>query len=88
MILALTFQENFDDVHGLRGDGNISQGRDASATAYEKEVSRGSSIGRLMTIDDFAIKKFLGEGSYGKVALAIDKINPSQKYAMKAIEKY
>jgi len=52
------------------------------------DISKTTISGRSLSIEDFIIKKFLGEGSYGKVCLAIDKQNPSQKYAIKTLEKY
>ena len=42
---------------------------------------------RKLTIDDFEIQGILGEGSFGKVYLGIEK-NTQHKYALKVINKY
>lgn len=43
---------------------------------------------KATTLSDFAIKKMIGEGSYGKVYLIEKRDQPGQVYAMKVIEKH
>ena len=40
-----------------------------------------------MTIEDFVLEKFIGKGSFGKVALAKRKDNKKKIYAMKILYK-
>ena len=40
-----------------------------------------------LTLEDFQLQGILGEGSYGKVYCAIDKLN-NKKYALKVLDKY
>lgn len=43
---------------------------------------------KATTLSDFAIKKMIGEGSYGKVYLIEKRDQPGHVYAMKFIEKH
>jgi len=58
----------------------ILQGREKSSTLYSKQ--RNTEI----TLDDFTVKKVIGQGSFGKVYMVVHKMS-GQIYAMKSIRK-
>eukprot|EP00350_Pseudokeronopsis_sp_OXSARD2_P004562 CAMPEP_0170551668 /NCGR_PEP_ID=MMETSP0211-20121228/9677_1 /TAXON_ID=311385 /ORGANISM="Pseudokeronopsis sp., Strain OXSARD2" /LENGTH=90 /DNA_ID=CAMNT_0010858991 /DNA_START=114 /DNA_END=386 /DNA_ORIENTATION=- len=60
-----------------------------SVLRASKDISlRGSAVGRAkIGIEDFDMMGIIGEGSYGKVFCAKDKLN-SKKYAIKVLDKY
>lgn len=58
----------------------ILQGREKSSTLYSK------SRDQVTTLDDFAVKKVIGQGSFGKVFLVIHN-QTGTFYAMKSIRK-
>lgn len=60
--------------------GEILQGREKSSTLYSK--TRNSEI----SLDDFVVKKVIGQGSFGKVYMVVHKMT-GQIYAMKSIRK-
>lgn len=56
----------------------------------ESEIlNRESGMGSRtkLTIDDFELHGILGEGSYGKVYCAVDKLN-QKRFAIKVLDKY
>jgi serine/threonine protein kinase len=58
----------------------ILQGREKSSTLYSK------SRDHLTTLDDFTVKKVIGQGSFGKVFLVVHN-QTGTFYAMKSIRK-
>jgi serine/threonine protein kinase len=63
------------------------------SNAFESETSdqgffeKNSQKKQKLTIQDFEIQGVLGEGSYGKVYCAIQKID-KKPYAIKVLDKY
>ena len=50
-----------------------------------RESTTGSRA--KLNIEDFELQGILGEGSYGKVYCAMDKLN-NKKFAIKVLDKY
>jgi serine/threonine protein kinase len=60
--------------------GQILLGREKSSTLYSK--NRNTEV----SLDDFVVKKVIGQGSFGKVYMVVQKTT-GQIYAMKSIRK-
>ena len=58
----------------------ILQGREKSSTLYAKQRDEET------TLDDFAFRKVIGQGSFGKVYMVQHKTS-GKTYAMKSIRK-
>ena len=67
-------------LEGTKECGDIMQGREKSSTLYSKRKDE------VTTLDDFSVKKIIGQGSFGKVYMVVHK-QTGTTYAMKSIRK-
>ena len=84
-------KDTFEEVK-IEDDEIVSKEFDEVLIEDEKELGmsprpeRVSSIVKDVTVEDFEMVRFLGDGSYGKVNLVKCKLN-NEQYALKILEK-
>lgn len=68
-----------------RGTKTVKPDEDDSITT-RSVISIISNKGKLQTVNQYRLQKFLGQGSYGQVHLCCDT-KTGKKYAMKIMDK-